>query len=237
MTAAGRRRVLALSALVVLAGQYAEAFSPASFAARTGATASTTMTPSFLSSTALSSTVNSDVSVVYDSAARLAYQGWCAKYDKPQEESRYAVFKANYEAITVANVSAVKKARDESGDWMAKAKQTLDLNEFADFTADEYAAAQSSPAAAAAAAVEEAVEAPLTTGDVLGKALEAAEAQSEASSALVDAAEALAEEEEKLAAQLGLESVEELEAALDAVEGIADDGAELVPDNLSREAR
>jgi hypothetical protein len=40
-----------------------------------------------------------------------------------------------------------------------------------------------------------------------------------------------------LAAQLGLESVEELEAALDAMEGIADDGAELVPDNLSREAR
>jgi hypothetical protein len=191
MTAAGRR-VLALSALVVLAGQYADAFSPASFTARTGTSASTTVTPSFLSSTALSSTVNSDVSVVYDSAARLAYEGWCLKYDKPQEESRYAVFKANYEAITIANVSAVKKARDESGDWMAKAKQTLDLNEYADFTADEYAAAQSSPAPA----VEEAVEAPLTTGDVLGKALEAAEAQSEASNALVDAAEALAEEEE-----------------------------------------
>jgi hypothetical protein len=142
---------------------------------------------------------NNDVSVVCDSAARLAYQGWCAKYDKPQEESRYEVFKGNYEALTVANVSATKQARDESGDWKAKAKQTLDLNEFADMTADEYTAAQSSdssPAPAPVAEEEPVVEAPLTTGDVLGKALEAAEAQSEASSALVDAAEALAEEEE-----------------------------------------
>ena len=37
--------------------------------------------------------------------------------------------------------------------------------------------------------------------------------------------------------KLGLESVEELEVALDAMEGIADDGGELDPTNISREAR
>jgi hypothetical protein len=39
-----------------------------------------------------------------------------------------------------------------------------------------------------------------------------------------------------LAAQLGLGSVEELEAALDAFEGVAEDGGE-INDNLAREAR
>ena len=42
---------------------------------------------------------------------------------------------------------------------------------------------------------------------------------------------------QKLAEQLGLESVEELEVALDALEGIAEDGGELDPTNISREAR
>lgn len=40
-----------------------------------------------------------------------------------------------------------------------------------------------------------------------------------------------------MAAQLGLESVEELEAAIDSLEGIAPDGGELEPENLAREAR
>ena len=42
---------------------------------------------------------------------------------------------------------------------------------------------------------------------------------------------------QKLARQLGLESVEELEVALDSLEGIAADGGELESENLSREAR
>jgi hypothetical protein len=37
--------------------------------------------------------------------------------------------------------------------------------------------------------------------------------------------------------QLGLESVEELEVALDSIEGIAEDGGELDTTNISREAR
>ena len=36
---------------------------------------------------------------------------------------------------------------------------------------------------------------------------------------------------------MGLESIEELEVAIDAMEGIADDGGELDPTNISREAR
>jgi hypothetical protein len=42
---------------------------------------------------------------------------------------------------------------------------------------------------------------------------------------------------QKLAKQLGLKSVEELEVALDSLSGIADDGGELEAENLSREAR
>jgi colicin import membrane protein len=40
-----------------------------------------------------------------------------------------------------------------------------------------------------------------------------------------------------LAAQLGLESVEELEAVIDSMDGIADDGSMLEQENLAREAR
>ena len=40
-----------------------------------------------------------------------------------------------------------------------------------------------------------------------------------------------------MAAKLGLGSVEELEVAIDSMEGIADDGGELEKDNLAREAR
>ena len=42
---------------------------------------------------------------------------------------------------------------------------------------------------------------------------------------------------QKLAAKLGLNSVEELEAAIDSMEGIAPDGSQLEGENLAREAR
>lgn len=197
---------------------------------------------------------SSDVSIPYDAAARLAYDEWRAKYGKGAfDPVRYEAFRANYETITVANIAAKKKARDEGVDPPA----LMSLNEFGDCTEDEYAAAM------------QAKTSTTSTGSVLDKALEAAVSQSEASSALEDAANALAEEEEvrscarsstiplhvlchhllteylslfflalqKLAKQLGLKSVEELEVALDSLEGIADDGGELEGENLSREAR
>jgi len=58
----------------------------------------------------------------------------------------------------------------------------------------------------------------------LDGAVQSAMAQSEASMALVEASAALEEEEEALARQLGLDSVEELEIALDSLAGIAEDG-------------
>lgn len=119
--------------------------------------------------------------VPYDAAAREAYDEWRAKYSKGAFDSkRFDIFKANYETITVANVAAKKEAR-ESG---VKAPPLLTLNEFGDCTEEEYKAAV------------EGGSSKKGTGDVLGKALEAAQSQSEASSALEDAANALAEDEE-----------------------------------------
>ena len=127
-----------------------------------------------------------DIKVPYDAAARLAYDQWRNKYNKGDfDEERYQVFKNNYEAITVANVVAKKKAREEE----LESPALMTLNEFGDCTEEEYKAAMGGEASTAAAA-------PTTTGDVLGKAMDAAQSQSEASSALKDAADALAEDEE-----------------------------------------
>jgi hypothetical protein len=124
--------------------------------------------------------VEVDVSIPYDAAARFAYDEWRDQYNKGDfDAKRYESFQANYNAITVANVSAKKKAR-ETGDE----PRLMSMNEFGDYTAEEYQAAQSKS------------EKPSSTGGVLDKAAAAVESQSAASSALGDAAAALAEEEE-----------------------------------------
>jgi Cathepsin propeptide inhibitor domain (I29) len=127
--------------------------------------------------------VGSDVSIPYDAAARLAYDEWRAQYNKGTfDEERFANFKNNYETITVANVIAKKRARGSGG---TVSVSLLTLNEFGDLSESEYERANrmaSSP--------------PTTTGDVLSKALEAAELQLQASNALGEAADALAEEEQ-----------------------------------------
>lgn len=129
-----------------------------------------------------------DLTIPYDAAARLAYDTWREKYDKGAfNEGRYEVFKSNYEAITVANVVAKKKAREENGE----APALMTLNEFGDCTEEEYMAAMQGDSSSSTAAPQ-----PTTTGDVLGKAMESAQSQSEASNALKDAADALAEDEE-----------------------------------------
>lgn len=232
---------LALSALVALeASQRASAFCPTNF-----------LRPQQhvmrASSVDMSST-ESDVSVPYDAAARLAYDDWCKTYGKSFDAARYEVFKENYEAITVMNVAAKKAAR-ESGD---DNPSLLALNEYADYTAEEYEAAMNG-------------EENPSSSDVLEQVAEATESQAAASSALQEAADALSEEEQvslalcrsainqecpssrlrpfvsiveqKLAEKLGLDSVEELEAAIDSMEGIAPDGGKLEGDNLAREAR
>ena len=141
-----------------------------------------------MSSMAATKDATTDVSVPYDAAARLAYDEWRTKYNKGAfDEARWPVFKANYEAISVANVVAKAQAREDD----TEAPSLLTLNEYGDCTEDEYRKAMEAESAAAPAPA-----APTTTGDVLGKALDAAQSQSEASSALKDAADALAEEEE-----------------------------------------
>jgi len=121
-----------------------------------------------------------DISIPYDSAARLAYDEWRAKFNKGDfDAKRYEHFKANYEQITVANVSAKKKARDEG----TEATALMTLNEYGDFSEEEYRQMMEG-------------DSKMSTGDVLGKAMDAAKSQEEASSALEDAANALAEEEE-----------------------------------------
>ena len=109
-------------------------------------------------------------------AARLAYDEWRQEYKDgaPFDAKRYPAFKQNYEAITIANVSAKKRAR-ETGEE----PRLMSMNEYGDCTAEEYQAAQASK-----------------SSGVLDKAVEAVESQSAASTALGDAAAALAEEEE-----------------------------------------
>jgi hypothetical protein len=159
-------RSLALLALLALACQNVDAFT----------------TTSFLSQKhfAMSMTADkTDLSIPYDAAARLAYNDWCDTYEKTRDDNRFAAFKSNYEAITVANIKA-KKAAKEAGD---EVPTQLTLNEFGDFTAEEYQAMQSGAAAPA-------------RGDILKNAMEAAMSQSEASIALGEAVDALAEEEQ-----------------------------------------
>jgi len=174
------------------------------------------------------SSVGVDISVPYDAAARLQYDNWRATYSKGDfDVDRYKSFKSNYEALTIANVIAAKKGREDG--VAAEEVKKLTLNAFADMTMDEYEKKNSPDTPVAS-------EEPTRVG-ILSQALKAAESQTDASNALEEASEALAEEELKLAEALGLESVEELEVALDSLEGIAEDGGELDPENIAREAR
>ena len=135
---------MALTALVVLSGRHALAFTPATLHAPAG------VATSRLSSTSLASesAVDTDVSIEYDAAAKLAYDKWRGDFGKGDfDESRFDTFKANYEALTIANVVAAKKAREEG---TTEDIQKLELNQFADMTAEEYMAANDGGEAAAA---------------------------------------------------------------------------------------
>lgn len=159
-----------------------------------------------------------DISIEYDAAAKLAYEDWRKKYNKGSfDENKYPVFLANYEAVSIANVIALKKARDSGSVDTVK---SIELNESADSALIQPGGISTEPKAS-----------------LLKKALASSAAQSEAAVAIEEAAAALAEDEQLLAEQLGLESIEELEVAIDSIEGIAQDGGELDATNISREAR
>lgn len=200
------RRILVLS--VILAGHDALAFTPVnvggggggsrisitSSAGSSGEVRNVKFTPLLGASSRLSSSLlaeaatdtgsSTDVSIPYDSAARLAYADWCTKFGKSPDDTRYMTFKSNYEQISVANVVAAKEARDSD---TARPKD-LELNEYGDMTEEEYMAMMGGGGATAPVAASE--KGPLET------VMEASAAQSEASVALAEAADALAEEEE-----------------------------------------
>ena len=135
-----------------------------------------------LSAVEMAAYTDTDVSIPYDAAARLAYDEWRAEYNKGEFDSaRYKTFKTNYETITIANVSSKKKSRDDG----TVSLSLMTLNEFGDMSEEEYV--QNLEGAKLEFA---------STGDVLSKAVENAELQSAASNALVEAADALAEEEQ-----------------------------------------
>ena len=207
-------RFVSAALAVLLVADAAVAFVPGGAApsvvvssthASTTASATTTTTTGLSATYKLGENDPNDTTVPYDAAARLAYTEWTRAYNKPYDADRYETFRANYEAITVANVRAARAARDDGSD---EAPKKLDLNEFADMTAEEYMAMQktggstmslgteAAETTAAEAKEEEAEADPTSTGDVLGKAVEVAAMQEDASSALAEAADALAEEEE-----------------------------------------
>lgn len=213
------RNRLVLAAVLALAGNHhASAFVPASLPKPAGPRLGFPMTAT--------EPETADVSIDYDAAAKVAYEEWCAKFGKTPSDDRFATFKANFEAISVANVSAAKKAQDAG----TERPQDLVLNEYGDMTEAEYTAMMNGET------LEEAAPEPEPEKGALATAMEASAAQSSASSALAEAADALYEEEQKLAATLGMDSVEEMEAALDAMEGIAADGGEIDTTDV-REAR
>ena len=194
------RSILAVFLAIASQQQYASAFTPPSLpAGRTsssnvvGISSSMVATPTAAQATA----DDTDVSIPYDAAARLAYDAWCKKYNKTPNEDKFDTFKANYETITVANVVAAKEARDNGTD---RAKD-LELNEYGDMTEAEYMAMQSGGSVAEEESAPTVAELKAQGEEeekkgALETVMEASAAQSEASSALSEAADALAEEEE-----------------------------------------
>lgn len=194
------RRILVLS--LILAGHDALAFTPVNVGGGGGGSrisitssagssgevpllgASSRLSSSLLAEAATDTGASTDVSIPYDSAARLAYADWCTKFGNSPDDTRYMAFKSNYEQISVANVVAAKEARDSD---TARPKD-LELNEYGDMTEEEYTAVMGGGGATAPVAASE--KGPLET------VMEASVAQSEASVALAEAADALAEEEE-----------------------------------------
>ena len=135
-----------------------------------------------------SSDVQVDVSIPYDAAARLAYDEWRVTYKKGDfDATRYESFKNNYKVLTVANISASKKAKDAG----EEAPEKMELNEFADMSFDEYNAMNLGGEEESSEEEEKS-----DSGSILETAMAGSAAQEAASSSLEEAAAALAEEEQ-----------------------------------------
>jgi activator of HSP90 ATPase len=186
------RKLMALAAFLALASEHASAFTPAALSQQQRF--SVANSPLFAAS--------DNVSVDYDAAAKLAYDEWRNLYGKGDfDAKKFQAFKTNYEALTIVNVKAAKKAREEG----TQDVQKLELNEFADMTVEEYqnmqsgsvaASASGSTATTDAATTTAAAAATTTTTSPLQAAMDALNAQNAAADAISEAAAALAQEEE-----------------------------------------
>lgn len=156
-----------------------------------------------------------DVSIPYNAAAKLAYEDW--KKANPSSSGSFEEFEKNFYTASVLNVMGKNMAEDEDEE---SAGFSVTLNANADRSSASPATNGSS-----------------STADIMNSAMESSMKQSEASAALDEAVDALAEEEAKLAEELGLESVEELEDALDAMAGISSEGIELEGADIAKEAK
>ena len=91
------------------------------------------MPPSFLPDTATSVDA-ADVSIQYNAPARLAYDEWLAANGRAGEEFddvKFGTFEQNYVAVSVANTSAKKAARD-AGESAGTALSLMELGSDAD---------------------------------------------------------------------------------------------------------
>jgi Cathepsin propeptide inhibitor domain (I29). len=176
---------MALAAFLALASEHASAFTPATLSQQRFRVAnSPNARPLFAAS--------DDVSVDYDAAAKLAYDEWRNLYGKGDFDSnKFQAFKANYEALTIVNVKAAKKAREEG----TQDVQKLELNEFADMSVEEYQKMQSGESVASSEAVPPSAPAAASTSPIQA-AMDALNAQNAAADAIGEAAAALAQEEE-----------------------------------------
>ena len=151
---------------------------------------------SFVVEMAAESDGSPDVSIPYDSPAEVAYEGWLTKYDKPYDDVRYKQFLSNYKAIAVMNTTAKKNARENPDGGKAS---LLSLNEYADYTAEEYEIMQNGGSISESSTDDsssDTEEESADSGNILGDAVKAVESQASASSALQDASNALEAEEE-----------------------------------------
>lgn len=181
------QRVLVLSLLSTLACQNSHAFIPSTLSRSGRASVSPFATTMHA---AKESNNDLDLSIEYDAAAKLAYNEWLTQYEKGEfDEVRYQSFRSNYEALSIANVIASKKARDENN---SDELQKLTLNEYADYTVEEYLAMQNGTPEESSK-IDDAID--NDSKGILDVAMESSAAQSEASVAISEAADALAEEE------------------------------------------
>ena len=143
--------VLAMSAMVA---EETQAFTPSPFAVDSNLASRSTANQSRGSSQLCLSTSNppgsspigsedrncddEEIAFPYDEEAiRFAYDGWRSIYGKGESDAtRYEQFKQNYMALTVANLKAKKQAETsgvQAPDWQT-------LNEFGDFSLEEFEA-------------------------------------------------------------------------------------------------